>query len=806
MVQAGALHGGVHVHQSMPAPPPKAERTLPADVPGFVGRHDELARLLAAVTDAADGQVQAVAVHAVDGMAGIGKTALVVHAAHHLAARFPDGQRFIALRAHAPGQPRVDPAAALETLLQADGVAAEQIPAGLDARAGLWRHRMTDKKILLVLDDAADTNHVTPLLPAAPGCLVLITSRRKLTTLPGVTLLALDILPPDQAVELFIERAGHRALHEPEAVYRITALCGYLPLAITLTAARLHTHRTWTVTDIADDLTEARDRLAELASGDLAITAAFDLSYHDLSSDRQRLFRRLGLHPGPDLDRYATAALDNTTLTQARRSMEDLLEHNLITEPHRGRYRFHDLIAVHARILATTDPKTNQDAARDRLLDYYLHTATAAARHLPHHTSPTSPTTWPAPTHAPTITNPEQATDWLTREQPNLVAATVWAAAHHHPAAIGIPKALQSHLRAHGPWDLAQDLHHTALATARHIENQPAQAHTLTNLAIVQRLTGDYAAAATNSQQALDISQQFGDPHGQADALNALAGVQQATGDYAGAAINSQQALDICQRLGQRHGQADALETLAHVLRATGDYAAAATNAQQALDLHQQLGNPHGQADALNALARVQHATGDYAAAATNAQQALDLHQQLGNPHGQAITLNTLARIQHATGNYAAAATTAQQALDISQQLGRRHGQANVLNTLGLVQQAIGDPTTAVATLQQALDLFHDVGDPDGQAETLNHIGQIQLTTTTLGIAHEQFTAALDIARRVHAPAHEARALEGIGTYALRHGRRDEGLAHLRNALTICRRINSPNTVRIEAALSHQDD
>ncbi|WP_407567197.1 ATP-binding protein [Polymorphospora sp. A560] len=689
MVQAGALHGGVHVHQSMPAPPPKAERTLPADVPGFVGRHDELARLLAAVTDAADGQVQAVAVHAVDGMAGIGKTALVVHAAHHLAARFPDGQRFIALRAHAPGQPRVDPAAALETLLQADGVAAEQIPAGLDARAGLWRHRMTDKKLLLVLDDAADTNHVTPLLPAAPGCLVLITSRRKLTTLPGVTLLALDILPPDQAVELFIERAGHRALHEPEAVYRITALCGYLPLAITLTAARLHTHRTWTVTDIADDLTEARDRLAELASGDLAITAAFDLSYHDLSSDRQRLFRRLGLHPGPDLDRYATAALDNTTLTQARRSMEDLLEHNLITEPHRGRYRFHDLIAVHARILATTDPKTNQDAARDRLLDYYLHTATAAARHLPHHTSPTSPTTWPAPTHAPTITNPEQATDWLTREQPNLVAATVWAAAHHHPAAIGIPKALQSHLRAHGPWDLAQDLHHTALATARHIENQPAQAHTLTNLAIVQRLTGDYAAAATNSQQALDISQQFGDPHGQADALNALARVQQATGDYAGAATNSQQALDISQRLGQRHGQADALETLAHVLRATGDYAAAATNAQQALDLHQQLGNPHGQADALNALARVQHATGDYAAAATNAQQALDLHQQLGNPHGQAITLNTLARIQHATGNYAAAATTAQQALDISQQLGRRHGQANVLNTLGLVPHRV---------------------------------------------------------------------------------------------------------------------
>jgi len=177
--------------------PPRAEQTLPADVGDFVGRYDELQRLLAAVSDADDGPVRAVAIHAVDGMAGIGKTAFAVHAAHHLAARFPDGRLFVELRAHKPGQARVEPAAALATLLQADGVAAQQIPAGVDARAGLWRYRMATKRLLLVLDDAADTSHVAPLLPGAPGCLVLITSRRKLTTLPDAAFLSLDILPPE---------------------------------------------------------------------------------------------------------------------------------------------------------------------------------------------------------------------------------------------------------------------------------------------------------------------------------------------------------------------------------------------------------------------------------------------------------------------------------------------------------------------------------------------------------------------------------------------------------------------------------
>ncbi|WP_250036377.1 helix-turn-helix domain-containing protein [Paractinoplanes maris] len=255
---AGALDQATDASTGL-EPPPRAERTLPADVAGFVGRHRELRDLLDAVRAPSAQALPTSPIYAIDGMAGVGKTAFAVHLAHRLAGRFPDGQRFVELRAHAPGRPVVDPATALATLLQADGVAAAAIPTGLDALAGLWRERLAGRRMLLLLDDAADPDHVAPLLPGTPGCLVLITSRRRLVTLPGVALLSLDTLPPEDAARLFVHRAGRRAGGDPAAIARITELCSHLPLAIALTAARLHLHPAWSVTDLADDLSEARD-------------------------------------------------------------------------------------------------------------------------------------------------------------------------------------------------------------------------------------------------------------------------------------------------------------------------------------------------------------------------------------------------------------------------------------------------------------------------------------------------------------------------------------------------------------------
>ena len=377
--------------------PAVALRTLPRDTAAFTGRTHELDQLVAAVSEtAAVGGV--IGVHAVDGMAGIGKTTFAVHAAHRLAARFPDGQIFLRLHAHTAGQRPVDPAEALATLLLTAGVVPQQIPPGLEARSAAWRGHLADKEMLLVLDDAASSDQVRPLLPGAAGCLVLVTSRRRLTALEEASPISLGTLPPGEAADLFARLADRPGLQPADAaVGGVTGLCGYLPLAIRLVAAGLRHHPAWTVADLAAELATVRDRLAAMQAEDVSVAAAFDLSYQDLTVGQQRLFRRLGLHPGTDIDAYAAAAVDDTDLQVTRRRLDELYDHNLIAEPARGRYRLHDLLREYARARAAADAADNQ-AAIGRLLDYYLHTAVAASQHIAWRTSIAgSPLPGPAP-------------------------------------------------------------------------------------------------------------------------------------------------------------------------------------------------------------------------------------------------------------------------------------------------------------------------------------------------------------------------------------------------------------------------
>ena len=262
-------------------------------------------------------------IHAIGGMAGVGKTAFAVHAAHRLAGRFPGGQIFLPLHGHTPGQRPVDPADALASLLLAAGVPAAQVPAGLEARMALWRDRLAERQLLLVLDDAASSEQVRPLLPGAGGSLVLVTSRRHLSALDDATAVSLDTLPPDQAAALLVRLAGRAGLSPADpAAGEITRLCGFLPLAIGMVARQLHHHPAWTAAGRAAELASARHRLELMTAENLSVAAAFNLSYADLTADQQRLFRRLGLHPGADIDGYAAAALDGTDLRAARRGLE----------------------------------------------------------------------------------------------------------------------------------------------------------------------------------------------------------------------------------------------------------------------------------------------------------------------------------------------------------------------------------------------------------------------------------------------------------------------------------------------------
>ena len=750
------------------AAPPRAfaaaaTRALPRDIAAFTGREAELSRLVAAL-DGLSASAGVVGIHAIDGMAGIGKTSFAVHAAHRLAGRFPDGQFFLPLHSHTAGHRPVDPADGLTSLLLAAGLAAAQIPPGLEARAARWRDHVAGRRILLVLDDAAGHEQVRPLLPGAAGSLVLVTSRRRLTALEDSAVISLDILAPGEAAALLTRLAARAGIDAADpAVGEVARLCGYLPLAIGLIAGQLKHHPARTVGQLAADLAAATDRMALLQAENLSVTAAFDLSYQDLTEGRQRLFRRLGLIPGPSFDAYAAAALDGTSLAQSRSSLDELYDQHLITETAPGRYRLHDLLREHARALAATDDAADRDAAAGRLLDYYLHSALAAGRHFaPRPSASRRSLPGHPPAQTPELATLEQSAAWLEAERANLHAAADYAAARGRSRyAIVIPAAMGGFLAARGHWDQSAVLHQSALTAAR----------------------------------------QAGDRLGEADALSTLGALQRESGSYPSAAASLTGALALYRDIGDQPGQADTLNDLGFLHVLTGDYAAATASHQQALVLARSTGDRHAETHALSNLGLVQQLTGDHAAAAASQQQALALFGDLGDLHGQAYALNSLGVTQEETGDFPAAAASQQQALALFRDLGHRLGQAHALNDLGLVQQHTEDYPAAATSHQQALALFSDLGSLLGQAEALNRLGELSSRTSATARARDYHTEALAIARDIRAPPEEARALEGIGTSHLRDGNPGQADAYLRQALTISQRIGAPGAQRIEETL-----
>jgi tetratricopeptide (TPR) repeat protein/transcriptional regulator with XRE-family HTH domain len=783
-----------------------ATRTLPRDIAAFTGRQAELGQLMARWAQAAvDGGV--VGIHAIGGMAGIGKTTFAVHAAHRLAGSFPDGQFFLPLHAHTPGQRPVDPADALASLLLTAGAPAAQIPPGVDARAARWRDHVAGKKILLVLDDAAGHEQVRPLLPGSPGSLVLVTSRRRLAALDDAAVVTLDTLALDEAAGLLARLAGRADVTAGDAaVGELAGLCGCLPLAIGMAGRQLAHHPAWTPADLVRELAAARDRLELMAGENLSVAAAFGLSYQDLDDGQRRLFRRLGLHPGADIDAYAAAALDATSLAAARRRLEALYDQHLITEPARGRYRFHDLIREHARNLAAADDPAESDAATTRLLDYYLHTALAAGQHFPWWTiaeGPAPPGRLPGT--APPVSTTQEAAGWLDAERANLHAAAGYAAATARPAyAVSIPAAMAGFVGIRGYWDQGLVLHQAALAAARRAGDRAGQARALILLSPMQAMTEDEPAAAASATRALQLYRDLGDRTGQAAALHMIGFLHSVADNYPAAAAELRQALELFRALGHRRGQAVALIDLGQVHRNTGDYPAAAACDRQALELYRGAGYRAGQAQALMHLGAAQRLAGDYPAAAATLPQALALFRDLGDRYEQAQVLGDLAAVQRLTGDYRSAAASSQQALSLFRDVRQLSSDAVYpLNELGLVQQLTGDYPAAAASHQQALELCRDrgIGNWSGQAETLNCLGELASRTADGRQARDYHAQALAIARELGTPLEEARALEGIGYSQLHDGHDSEGTAYLEQALAIYQRIGAPAARRVQETL-----
>ena len=740
-----------------------ATRALPRDIGSFTGRESELSRLLAALGDTADGG-QVAGIYAIDGMAGAGKTALAVHAAHRLAGSFPDGQYFVPLHAHTPGQRPANPGDALAGLLQSAGVT-QRLPPGLEARAGRWRDLAAGRRILLVLDDAAGHEQVRPLLPATGGSLVLITSRRRLTALEDATVLSLDALPPADAAALLARLADRPDLApDCDATREITRLCGYLPLAIGMLARQLRHHPARGGAELAASLAAARDRLAVMRAENLSVAAAFELSYQELTPDQQRLFRRLGLAPGPDIDAFAAAALDDTGLDDARARLDELYDHHLLSEPAAGRYQLHDLLREYAGTLAAADDEQSHAAAR--LVNYYAHVAAAAGQHIATWTTAGGrPPPGDPPAHAPRLAGSNDAADWLEAERPNLHAAVAFAAGPMPAYAVAIAAAMGGFLRSRGHWDQAAGQYETALGAARRAGDRPGQAGTLDELGLLQQLTGAYPAAITSLTEAAELYRDLGDLAGQAYALNHLGLVQQDQGDFRAAGASHQQALALARAAGDQLAEAVSLTDLGQVLQATGDFEAAIAGHRQALAIFRTVGSRFDEADALCQLGFAAWSTGDFAVARSLSQEALELFRSLGDKLGQTWALAGLSLVEQTAGNYAAAAASLGQALRLDRDLGSRHGEVKTLNRLGELSTAAGD-----------------------YEQARGHHGQ-----------------ALAIARDLGAAAEEATALAGIGR-SLLPGRPDEAAGHLRQALAIFQRIGSPEGRDVQATLDALDE
>jgi DNA-binding SARP family transcriptional activator/tetratricopeptide (TPR) repeat protein len=749
-----------------------APRQLPSPVRQFVGRDSELAALTA-LLDQADTMPDAVLISAIGGTAGVGKTALAVRWAHQVAERFPDGQLYVNLRGYDPDEP-LPAADALAGFLRDLGVPGPDIPAGCSERAARFRSLLAGRRMLVVLDNAAQAEQIRPFLPGSPGCVTLVTSRDALAGLvarDGAVRLDLDLLPPAGAVELMRALIGARVDADPAAAYALADRCARLPLALRVAAELAAARPAVSLAELAGELADRQQRLDLLdAGGDprAGIRAVFSWSYQHLGAGAARLFRLVSLHPGLDFGVQAAAALAATTTVHSRRMLDALARAHLVQAAAPGRYALHDLLRAYARELASIhDGDGEQRAALTRLFDYYLQASAAAMDTLFPAEADRRPTMPPPVGCAlPPLENVTAARDWLDAERANLAATAGHAAGHGWPGhAIRLAAILFRYLDAGGHFAEAVIIHGHARDAATQASDPDAEADALISLGLVDLHQGRYQQATAQLQQALALSRETGDRHRQARALQDLG-----LGDF-------QQ----------------------------GRWRQAARQLEQAMDLFGQTGDRIGQARALGNLGIIAFQQGRPDQAAGHLRQALAVYREIGYPAGEAYILANLGGGELQQGRYQQAAGHLRQALPLFRETGNRTGEAHVLANLGILDLRQGCCHQATTSLQQALDLFRQTGDRSGEAEALNGLGEVLLATGEPDGARAQHASALDLTTGTGDIYEQARAHHGLASCC--HAARDLSLSrqHLNQALTLYVSLGAPEADQIRTQLAAGD-
>jgi tetratricopeptide (TPR) repeat protein len=645
-----------------------ARRQLPPTVPHFAGRAAELAVLDRWLEHTAS---SAVVISAINGMAGVGKTALALHWAHRAAARFADGQLYANLRGYDPSGRPVPAAEVLRRFLDAFGVPAQQIPDDLDGLMALYRSVLADKQVLIVADNARDAAQVRPLLPGSPGSLVLVTSRSQLDGLAatdGARTLTLDGLTRAEATDLLAARLGaDRVAAEPDAVAELIRLCAQLPLALVIAAARAAATN-WPLAAHAAEIAASRHQLDAFDLGDATadVRSVFSWSYRQLADTTARMFRLLGIHPGPDVSVAAAASLAGISTAQARTALRELSQASLIAERAPGRYALHDLLHVYATDLAmTSEADEDRRATRSRMLDHYLRTAQAAACALDAGqdvivTGPPEPGVEPEP-----VTDCDQALAWFDTEYKVLTALTGQAArTGFDDHAQRLSWMTVTYCDRRGLWHDLATAQQLALSAALRLGDRSGQARTHRNLGRAYNRLGQTGPALASLEQAAGLSASLGDRVGEARAHISLSVTHDNAGDLPKSLASSLRGLELAQSANEPALIAMASNNVGYDYARLGEFTLALRYCRQAVDEHRRAGSsPSLEASTWDSLGYVHYRLGDFSQAIDSYQRALALFSELGASYLRAQTLDHLGDAHYAAGDAQAAYGTWEQAL-----------------------------------------------------------------------------------------------------------------------------------------------
>ena len=761
--------------------------TLPPETGEFVGRGDELALLTREPGDTPR-------ISVIEGMPGVGKTSLAVHAARMIANQYPDGTFYLNFHTHDPGSPALDSAEALHRLLRMLSVPATQIPDTVGERAALWRAQLSRRRAVVILDDAARHDQIRPLLPNSGRCLILITTRRSLPHLEGARVLDLDVLPLDDAVALFRRIARPGTGGDGDEVATAVRLCGRLPLAIQLAAGRLAQGHPPRLADLVDELALAPARLGSNGLASPEVTAAFDLSYRALEPDHQRFFRRLGVNPCADVSLQTAAALGGGTLAEAEKALAALLDHHLLVRAPAGQFRFHDLIRGYAAVRAARDdPPGEQRQAVARLLDYYLYTADQADRVLdPFRNRIPVSLSYP-PATSPALGTQEDAAGWLELEWRNILQAAQHAGRHEWKRQCAdLTHVLVGFVEIKGYWDDAIKAQTLALQACRELADPARIARASLELSVVSQQAGRHEATLALAEEAASIYQSLADKRGLADALDQIGLANQRGARSREALAYFDEARTLYDDADDTHGMATALSHTGIACWHLGRYPDALSNLTGALALYRDVGDRRGEAKMLNNLGKMQLHCGYHREALESFEESLEIFNDIGGAPTQAVLYHNIGNVHHYKGSYEKGLASYRRALAIYRDIGNLPDEANVLNDIGAIYQRAECYEEALIHYQKARAIAEEIGNLSEQVIALRGLADVRRGSGRYGDAFDDYHTALRLAREIGDPYEEAKVLEGMAEATLSTHKPFAARIIFRQALDIFERLGVP--------------